>query len=318
MNRGVFEQTKISSSAPQFSKSHYFTQARAITLSLGMLLVACASRLLAAISSHHMRYDGEFAIAIFLISVGSIHGSLDIFKLRSLSFGKKTSKRILPVAMYFSIVLLGVASLIFSTLISVLLFVLISIVHFSIVEFQRRQTNLKPTYQVLRSVVTVVAVFSFTFRSTSSLASTILQRLVGHGTIVTDLLSWTNFLAFASVITIFAVGLVANRPLREYLEDLSLALALLIAPSLVVFAIFYGLRHGFDQWSIDRRGLDLGSVNVRILCIVLAATAALLLITVVLVGPLIALVALGFGLTLAHVSLDVRFRLRARANYLVG
>ncbi len=318
MNRGVSESTKLSRYTPRRSNSHYFTQARGMTLSLGILLVASLSRILAIISTNRMRYGSELAISLALISVGSIHGSLDIFKLRSIGMARTNARGIIPIALYLSTMILGVVFLIADSPLAVLFFVLISIGHFSIIEIEKRQNSTRLTYRVLGSVATVIAVFSFTFRSTSSLASTILQRLVGHGTIVTDLLGWTNFLAFASVITIFAVGFVANRPLREHLEDLSLTLALLIAPSLVVFAIFYGLRHGFDQWSIDRRGLDLGSVNVRILCIVLAATAALLLITVVLVGPLIALVALGFGLTLAHVSLDVSFRLRTRAKYLVG
>ncbi|MDA8026191.1 MAG: hypothetical protein M0T78_06600 [Actinomycetota bacterium] len=275
-----------------------------------MVLIAIVSRLLAWNSSRYVHISSELSISVILILLGSFHGTLDIFKLISLEKGRKANLGALYTAFYVAAVMLGIAALIFDTLISVLIFLSISIIHFTIVEFDRRASTTGFINRLVASIATSIAVFSFSFRVTSSLASSMLQRLLGDERVAITISGLGKYLAVGSLIVVLISSLMDDVARRNLVEDISLLSALLISPGLVAFSIFYGLRHGVDQWTIDRKAVNFDAVKVRVLVMVMALTMFLLFLTFILAGPLVAFVSLGFGLTLAHISLDVGYRLR--------
>ena len=310
MNRGVHSLADKTSRTPRFRMPLYHTQGRRLALSLGMFLIAVGSRLVVQFSSRQVREEAELVISSVLILLGSIHGSLDIFKLRSLSSGNKKGFFLLLVATYSTFVILGASALVLSTHLIIPIFIAISLIHFAVIEFEKRVSDSRLCYRVFISCATSIAVFAFTFRTSSSFASSLLLRLLGNERSVALATGWASHLAIGSLIAILIMGLTLKSTYFELIEEISLVVVLLIAPSLVVFSLFYGLRHGVDQWVIDRSSVKSTSLRRRDLWIVLAGTAILLSSTVMSVGLFMAIVAVGFGLTLAHVSLDFGFRLR--------
>jgi Brp/Blh family beta-carotene 15,15'-monooxygenase len=288
--------------------THRLAKAPLDRQSLGVVVVVGFTRVLLALSSRHSRETLELVISLVLFAIGSVHGTTDVFKLRSVAHALGRRSVAGPLLSYLALVLFGVAAIVFVPVPATAAFIALSIVHFAVVEVRRRRGDSASLRDGVRALAMVVVVFVLTFRKSSSVASKLFVNLVGHGRVLAALSPWLTVAALVFSAVVLGTSLRHRDEWRLWSSDLVQILTFLVAPSLVVFASYYALRHSIDQWVEDKEALRGYSMEYRKLLPVAFGSIALYLVILDATSPLISLVSFGLGLTLAHLALDLGVR----------
>lgn len=285
------------------SKNYY--KVLAYSQSLVPLSLAGLTRILIAFSPQSIGRKFEIILAVALISLGSVHGSVDAGKLMSLSNLLRFPKAARAFMGYLLLVLAGVSVFVAETKVGTVLFISIAIIHFAVVDAVSRSKAGGGRGRSIAALLTVLMVFALTFKSSNSLASQYLVDLIGSGQNSGNSFTALAILALAFGLLLLGWEIFNKVPKKVIGRDLALVATLVISPSLIGFAIFYAFRHSVDQWLEDQEQLGAFALDLRTVAVVIIVTAGILALLMVHSRPLIAFIALGFGLTLAHMTLDI-------------